>query len=60
MSYGDAERELRHGIAASPADPHLLTLLGYVLRTRSDQPAALRTSQAAHAERAENPASGTR
>ena len=62
--YEDAERELRGGLAATPADPHLLTLLGYVLRMRRDYPAALRTSEAAieaspslsaaHAERAEN------
>jgi tetratricopeptide (TPR) repeat protein len=62
--YSDAERELRSGLAASPADPHLLTLLGFVQRMRRDYPAALRTSEAAieaapdlaaaHAERAEN------
>jgi tetratricopeptide (TPR) repeat protein len=62
--YEDAERELRSGLAASPADAHLLTLLGYVLRMRRDYPSALRTSEAAieaapdlaaaHAERAEN------
>lgn len=62
--YQDAERELRSGLAATPADPHLLTLLGYVLRMRRDYPAALHTAEAAiraspglaaaHAERAEN------
>ena len=62
--YEDAERELRAGLAGSPADPGLLTLLGYVLRMRRDYPGALRAADAAveaapglaaaHAERAEN------
>ena len=62
--YEDAERELRGGLAAGPADADLLTLLGYVLRMRRDYAAALRTCEAAvgptpsladaHAERAEN------